>query len=79
MFSIINAMTSYSSQAGTMIANGCSLRVCSWAAVRGAKRRFTVNARDTSRIQYQTSMNRSSMLESVMINMMTTATRSRNA
>jgi len=65
MFSTICAMTSYSIHAGTMIASGCCGRCSrsSWVSGRYASRRLMVNARQLSRTQYQTSMNRSSRLE----------------
>jgi hypothetical protein len=45
MFSTMAAITSYSSQAGTMMASGCSLLACSCAAVSAACWRLTVNER----------------------------------
>ena len=45
MFSIMAAITSYSSHAGTMMAIGCSARALSCSAVSGVYTRLTVKKR----------------------------------
>ena len=63
MLSSMAAMTSDSSQAGTMIAIGCSARARSCSEVSGLYFRFTVGSRHVSRVQNHASMNRSSIDE----------------